>query len=60
VVPPAQSRAIAARLRELGREVEAHFYEGEGHGWLRPETIEDELVRTDGFLTRHVLRRRGC
>jgi dipeptidyl aminopeptidase/acylaminoacyl peptidase len=59
VVPPAQSRAIADRLRALGREVEIHFYEGEGHGWLRPETIEDELVRTDAFLTRHVLQRRS-
>ncbi|HLK42977.1 MAG TPA: S9 family peptidase, partial [Thermoleophilia bacterium] len=58
VVPPAQSQAIADRLRALGREVELHFYEGEGHGWLRPETIEDELVRTESFLTRHVLRRR--
>jgi dipeptidyl aminopeptidase/acylaminoacyl peptidase len=58
VVPPAQSRAIADRLLALGREVEIHFYEGEGHGWLRPDTIEDELVRTDAFLTRHVLQRR--
>lgn len=59
VVPPAQSRAIADRLRVLGREVEVHFYEGEGHGWLRPETIEDELMRTESFLTRHVLQRRS-
>src|SRR5581483_9670204 len=55
VVPPAQSRAIADRLRSLGRAVELHIYEGEGHGWLRPETMVDELERIDAFLRLHVL-----
>ena len=31
-------------------------YEGEGHGWGRPETVIDELERTESFLRRHVLR----
>jgi len=57
VVPPAQSRTIADRLSALGRTVETHFYEGEGHGWLRPETMIDELNRIETFLRRHVLRR---
>jgi dipeptidyl aminopeptidase/acylaminoacyl peptidase len=57
VVPPAQSRTIADRLRALGRTVETHFYEGEGHGWLRPETTIDELNRIESFLRRQVLRR---
>ena len=56
VVPPAQSRAIADRLRSLGRTVETHFYEGEGHGWLRPETMVDELERIESFLRRQVLQ----
>jgi dipeptidyl aminopeptidase/acylaminoacyl peptidase len=56
VVPPAQSRTIADRLRALGRTVEIHFYEGEGHGWLRPETMVDELDRIESFLRRHVLQ----
>jgi dipeptidyl aminopeptidase/acylaminoacyl peptidase len=56
VVPIAQSRAIAQRLEALGRVVELHEYEGEGHGWLRPETMIDELERVDSFLRRHVLR----
>jgi dipeptidyl aminopeptidase/acylaminoacyl peptidase len=56
VVPVAQSRAIAQRLEALGRTVELHEYEGEGHGWLRPETMVDELERVDSFLRRHVLR----
>ena len=57
VVPPAQSRTIADRLRGLGRTVETNFYEGEGHGWLRPDTMIDELNRIESFLRRHVLRR---
>lgn len=56
VVPPAQSQAIADKLRGLGRTVELHLYEGEGHGWGRPETVRDELERTEDFLRRHVLR----
>jgi dipeptidyl aminopeptidase/acylaminoacyl peptidase len=56
VVPPAQSRSIAERLQALGRTVELHFYEGEGHGWLRAETMIDELERIESFLRRNVLR----
>jgi dipeptidyl aminopeptidase/acylaminoacyl peptidase len=59
VVPPGQSQSIADRLGGLGRTVELHLYEGEGHGWGRPETIIDELVRTESFLNRHVLRWRS-
>jgi dipeptidyl aminopeptidase/acylaminoacyl peptidase len=59
VVPVAQSRAIAQRLQTLGRTVELHEYEGEGHGWLRPETMVDELERIESFLRRHVLRWRA-
>jgi dipeptidyl aminopeptidase/acylaminoacyl peptidase len=56
VVPLAQSQSIHDRLRALGREVELHVYEGEGHGWGRPATVMDELERTESFLRRHVLR----
>ena len=59
VVPPEQSQAIHDRLRALGRTVELHLYEGEGHGWGRPETVRDELERTESFLRRHVLRWRA-
>jgi dipeptidyl aminopeptidase/acylaminoacyl peptidase len=59
VVPPAQSQAIADRLRALGRTVELQLYDDEGHGWLRAETLEDELTRTESFLRRHVLLRRS-
>jgi dipeptidyl aminopeptidase/acylaminoacyl peptidase len=56
VVPPSQSEAIARRLTQLGRTVELHLYDGEGHGWGRAETVMDELERTESFLRRHVLR----
>jgi dipeptidyl aminopeptidase/acylaminoacyl peptidase len=56
VVPPAQSQSIADRLTRLGRTVELHLYEGEGHGWGRADTVMDELERTGSFLRRHVLR----
>lgn len=55
VVPPSQSVEMAGRLRELGRSVELHLYEGEGHGWSRAEVVADELSRIDDFLRRNVL-----
>jgi dipeptidyl aminopeptidase/acylaminoacyl peptidase len=59
VVPQAQADDLVQRLERAGRTVEYHVYEGEGHGWSRPEVVEDELERTWAFLRRHVLRRRG-
>jgi len=56
VVPLAQSRSIHDRLQSLGRTVEMHVYEGEGHGWARPATVMDELERTESFLRRYVLK----
>ncbi|MDQ6838254.1 MAG: prolyl oligopeptidase family serine peptidase [Actinomycetota bacterium] len=51
-----QSDALVESLRSRHAPVEYHLYEGEGHGWSRPETVRDELERIDAFLTRHVLR----
>ncbi|HEY7440758.1 MAG TPA: prolyl oligopeptidase family serine peptidase, partial [Acidimicrobiia bacterium] len=56
VVPPAQARALVEAVRAAGGTVEEHVYEGEGHGWSRPETVEDALARTIEFLERHVVR----
>jgi dipeptidyl aminopeptidase/acylaminoacyl peptidase len=58
VVAPEQSAAIVGRLRSLGRTVESYVYDGEGHGWMRPETMIDEMDRVASFLTRHALRYR--
>jgi dipeptidyl aminopeptidase/acylaminoacyl peptidase len=56
VVPPAQARLLVDAVRAAGGTVEEHVYEGEGHGWSRPDTIEDALARTIDFLDRHVAR----
>ena len=58
IVPVRQSVALAERMRTNGRPVELHLYEGEGHGWGRPEIVIDELERTEQFLGREVLDRR--
>lgn len=55
-VVQAQSDALVVALRGRGATVDYHLYEGEGHGWSRPEVVGDELERIDAFLTRHVLR----
>lgn len=50
VVPVDQSRALADRMPD----VELHVYEGEGHGWRRQDTIDDERARIASFLQRRV------
>jgi dipeptidyl aminopeptidase/acylaminoacyl peptidase len=56
VVPVEQAKTMADRLRQLGRDVELHIYDGEGHGWGKAEVVVDELTRIERFLARHVLR----
>jgi len=51
-VRPEQSAALADALRAAGTPVERHVYEGEGHGWRKPDTVGDELARIDAFLAR--------
>ena len=54
VVPVEQSVAVRDATLDAGNHTEMHVYEGEGHGWSRPETVEDELERTVDFLERYV------
>src|SRR5581483_11922672 len=56
-VPKAQADALVDAVRRAGGTVEYHVYEGEGHGWSKPETVADELERAEKFLTRWVLKR---
>ncbi|MGH9037953.1 MAG: alpha/beta hydrolase family protein, partial [Acidimicrobiia bacterium] len=56
-VPKAQADRLVEALKRRGAPVEYHVYEGEGHGWSRPEPIVDELERAERFLTRWVLKR---
>ena len=58
VVPPEQVDRFVATMRARGGTVEHHVYEGEGHGWSRPETVADALRRTDEFLARRFARGR--
>jgi dipeptidyl aminopeptidase/acylaminoacyl peptidase len=58
VVSATQTESLVTRLGQLGRTVEVHFYDGEGHGWSRAATVIDELERTEAFLERYVQRRR--
>jgi len=55
VVPPGQAEALVAALRRSGVPHEYHLYEGEGHGWRRPETIVAFYVAVESFLKRHLL-----
>jgi acetyl esterase/lipase len=52
VVGVDQSRAVADQLTALGRDVQLVVYQGEGHGWRKPETRIDEINRIDAFLAR--------
>lgn len=55
VVPPSQSEEIVASLRRRNIPHEYHLYEGEGHGWRKPETIAAFYKACDSFLRQHVL-----
>ncbi|MDP9464398.1 MAG: prolyl oligopeptidase family serine peptidase, partial [Actinomycetota bacterium] len=55
VVPVEQSRAFVERCLAAGGDVELVVYEGEGHGFRKPENQLDEYRRMQGFLARHVL-----
>jgi dipeptidyl aminopeptidase/acylaminoacyl peptidase len=54
VVPVDQSTALVERCRAAGGDVELVVYEGEGHGFRKPENQLDEYRRMQVFLARHV------
>lgn len=55
VVPQDQSDSIVASLKRRGVPHEYHIFEGEGHGWRKPETIETYYNRIDRFLLEKVI-----
>ena len=55
VVPRNQSDAIVESLRARNVPHEYHVYEGEGHGWRRPDTIEAFYTSVLGFLQQYVI-----
>ncbi|ADR37663.1 peptidase S9 prolyl oligopeptidase active site domain protein [Oceanithermus profundus DSM 14977] len=56
VVPPNQAEALVRILRERGVPHRYKVYEGEGHGWKKPETVRDFYRETLDFLEREVRR----
>ena len=55
VVPRNQSDSIVASLRARGVPHEYHLYEGEGHGFRKPETIEHHYEAVVKFLKQYVV-----
>ncbi|MEN4040799.1 MAG: S9 family peptidase [Anaerolineaceae bacterium] len=55
VVPPEQSEAIVRSLAANGIPHLYRLYQGEGHGFRKPENIADYLQQTEQFMQQHVL-----
>ncbi|MCE2490277.1 MAG: S9 family peptidase [Anaerolineae bacterium] len=55
VVPRNQSDAIVASLKARNVPHEYHVYEGEGHGWRRPDTVEAFYNSVLRFLQQYVI-----
>ncbi len=54
VVPPNQAEELVRILRERGVPHRYKVYEGEGHGWKKPETIEDFYRELLAFFEREL------
>ncbi|HEY8486831.1 MAG TPA: prolyl oligopeptidase family serine peptidase [Limnochordales bacterium] len=54
VVPRSQADALVEVLRRRGVACEYHVLSGEGHGFSRPESVEEYLRATEAFLRRHL------
>ena len=55
VVDKSQADAIVESLKRRSVPHEYHVYEGEGHGWRKPQTIEHYITAVESFLKEHVL-----
>lgn len=56
VVPVGQSDEICAALRARGVPLVYHVFNGEGHGWKKPETLETYYAMIQQFLQDTVVR----
>lgn len=54
VVAVQQSIDIFNKLEERGIPCELKIYEGEGHGFRKPETVQDFYQRVETFLDNHL------
>ena len=55
VVPQSQSDSIVATLRRAGNEPDYHIYEGEGHGFRKPENVIHQHETIEKFLLTHLI-----
>ena len=55
VVSQDQAEAIVQALKENGVPHEYHLYPEEGHGFRKPETIQDFYHKVEQFLNRYVI-----
>lgn len=55
VVVPSQSEEVVASLRRRGIPHIYHLYEGEGHGFHKPETLEHFYTAVEQFLIQYVI-----
>lgn len=53
-VPLVHGTAMRAALRAVGRDPEWVVYDGEGHGFHKPENRFDFYARVERFLARHL------
>lgn len=53
-VVPLMSEKMIEALKIEGKYHEAHFYEGEGHGFNKPENKQDYMERVLKFFNRHL------
>jgi dipeptidyl aminopeptidase/acylaminoacyl peptidase len=52
--PPTESRAVAKRLKEMGKEFEYHEYPDEGHWPRKRKNLIDLYTRSARFLDEHI------
>jgi dipeptidyl aminopeptidase/acylaminoacyl peptidase len=52
--PPTESRAVVAKLKELGKQHEYHEYTDEGHWPRKRKNLRDLYERSMRFLDRHI------
>lgn len=55
VVPLSQSEEVVRALRQYGVPHIYQVYEGEGHGFRKPETLMDYLQKVEQFLLEYVI-----
>ncbi|KAK6362375.1 hypothetical protein TWF730_006066 [Orbilia blumenaviensis] len=56
VVPKEQAEEMARIIRENGGIVEVEFFEGEGHGWRKQETVVKAINLQENWWRKYLIR----